>query len=358
VVATGVGDGLLVASLTQFDESTPYVRRQTPAPDGRLAPLRARIDVQPCAADGAPRGNAQVISYRARSTGGLALARAPENRALLAWTALDKQRSEVFATLLAPSGKPLAQRMLTLGAGDVSAVAAGSLSLGFSVAWIAARGADPQLFASRVSSDLGRAAPDRQLSQPPGAARALALIVQGTETWISWVQARAAEQTLWLSRLDSQTANRASDDVQLHQNASGTLLSPALVARSEGALVAWIERPKLGSSTGARAWVMELGADGRPKGAAASVGAIDDPAAIRLFCANSACHGAVDARPPGLQVIAGFDWRQTAAEARTLVRRGSAGADPAAFSISDAHIFYADRQRQRGVLRRLEVSWR
>jgi hypothetical protein len=184
------------------------------------------------------------------------------------------------------------------------------------------------------------------------------LIVQGTETWIVWVQARAAEQTLWLSRLDSQSANRAHDDVQLHQSAAGTLLSPALVARSEGALVGWIERPKLGSSAGARAWVVELGADGRPLGAAASVGPIDDPAAIRLFCANSGCHGVLDARPPGSQVIAGFDWRPSSAEARTLVRRGSAGADPAAFSVSDAHIFYADRQRQRGLLRRLDVSWR
>jgi hypothetical protein len=183
-------------------------------------------------------------------------------------------------------------------------------------------------------------------------------MVQGAETWIVWVQARGAEQTLWLSRLDSQSATRATDDVQLHQSAAGTLLSPALVPRSEGALIGWIERPMLGSSAGARARVMELGADGRPQGAAASVGAIDDPAAIRLFCAKSGCHGVLDARPPGSQVIAGFDWRQAAPEARTLVRRGSAGADPAAFSISDAHIFYADRQRQRGVLRRLEVSWR
>lgn len=359
VAAAPMEDGFLVASLAQFDESTPYVRRTTPAPDGRLAPLRARLSVQPCDSSGSARGEAQVISYRARSTAGVALVRAPENRALLAWTALDKQRPEVFATLLGQTGKPLSQRMLTTGAGEVSALAAGALSLGFTLGWIAERGADPQLYATRVSSDLGRAAPDRQLSQPPGAARALSLMVFGAETWIAWVQARPADQALWLSRLDSHAMTRASEDVQLHQSAAGTLLSPTLVPRADAALLAWIERPKLGNSTGARAWIVELGGDGRPKGAAAAIGAVEDPAAIRLFCANTACQGVLDARPPGSQLIAGFEWPAGgAAEARELARRGSSGADPAAFALSGAHVFYADRQRQRGSLRRLEVSWR
>jgi hypothetical protein len=70
-----------------------------------------------------------------------------------------------------------------------------------------------------------------------------------------------------------------------------------------------------------------------------------------------ACHGAIDARPPGAQLIAGFDWGPSSA-ARELVRRGSAGADPAAFSLADSHVFYADRLRQRGLLRRVEVTWR
>src|SRR5262249_38785759 len=61
------GDGWLMASITQFDESTPYVMRTTPAPDGRLGPLRALLSVRALAKGQKMPGPMQVISYRARA---------------------------------------------------------------------------------------------------------------------------------------------------------------------------------------------------------------------------------------------------------------------------------------------------
>lgn len=361
VAAAQVGDRVLVATLGQFDESTPYVRRKTPAPDGRLAPLRARLTARAFTAGGALAGAPQVISYRARSTGGIALASAPDQRALLAWTALDNQRSEVFATLVSRSGKSLAQRMITLGTGNVSAVSAASLPLGFVVAWIAERGGEPQITAARLNSNLSRAGSEHPLTQSPGAARGLSLLSRSDETWLAWIQATDREQAVRLSRLDNRSLSPLGDEVVLHRTEAASLRSLSIVARGEGALVAWIEHPAIGNETRARAWLLELGPEGRAQGAAQAIGArIEDPTAVRIFCADALCQGVIDSRPPFAHVLSGFAWSSSnrSGEARRLAYRASVAADPPALALIGAQLFYGDREGPGGLLRHLEIAWR
>jgi hypothetical protein len=361
VAAARAGSGWLVASLTQFDESTPYVRRTTPAPDGRLAPIRAVLSVQPMASNGTEAGAPRVISYRARSSNGIALVPAPDDRVLLAWSALDRQRPEVFATLLNRAGQPLFQRMLTLGAGNVTQVAAAALPQGYIVSWIADRNGEPRAFAARLTSDLGRGAPEQQLGQTPGPAAGLSLLPRGDGAWLASVHDAGQEHILSITRLDPKTAAPQGADVEIRRSATSALVSPALAGKGEGAILAWIERPLPARAENARAWLVELGADARRKGEPVAVAsATVNPIAVRLFCKDALCQGALDYRPPSGALLEGFnaDVLDPPPSSQLLVRRASEANDPPAFALTDSSIFYAERGPQRGFLRRVAVGWR
>jgi len=352
------------------------VKRTTPAPDGRFAPLRAQLEVRTLGRGQSELGAAQTISYRARAPGGIALAGA-DGRALLLWTALDKGRPEVFATLLGRLGQATAQRMLTQAAGQVSEVAGAVLPQGFVAAWIAAPKGDAQVFASRLGADLTPAAPV-QLSQGPGVAVALGVARRGNGAWLAWVHGGDHEQRLVLTRLDPQTGARSGEDRVLVRTQSGTLASPTLVARGDGALLAWIEHPVVGSG-GGRAWVVELDGDGNrrlePRLIASPSG---DAMAVQVACDADRCVGSLDCRPPSGPLLEGFVWPSAPAAAgapapgapaaaspaapaelssQLLVRRASAAADMPAFALAGGQLFYGDRRRERGLLRRVGIEW-
>ncbi len=359
VVSAAVGSSWLVATLTQFDDDTPYVRRTTPAPDGRLAPLRALLSVQPWGADASAQ-SVKIVSYRARARSGLAFTSVSSDRALLAWSALDRQRPEVFATLVGRNGESLAQRVLSSGAGEVTAVAAAPVPQGYVVAWIGDRDGEPRAFAARVNSDLNHAAPEQQLTRAPGAITALALLARGGQAWLAYVRRGDQEEQLSMLRLDAATAARKGEEITIQRSEGTSIGSPTLVAKGDGALLAWVERPLVGGES-ARAWAVELDAEaGRLREPIAIESEVGDPIAVRLFCDGSRCQGALDCRPPNGHALEGFSWDAggPAPSSRVLVRRATAVADATAFTLTNNAILYADRIERRGLLRRLDVAWR
>jgi hypothetical protein len=359
VDAAPIEGGWLVASLTQFDEATPYVKRKTPAPDGKLAPLRALLSVQSVGVDSKLPRSDKVISYRARAAGGLAIARAPRDQALLAWTALDQQRPEVFATLLDRTGQPVAQRMLTVDAGDVTSVRAAALGQGFLVAWIAERDIGPQVIAARLGPDLGRVA-QQTLTRTPGVTTSFSLLAHSDSIGLGYVRDAESEQTLFVTRIDPKTLTRIGEEVAVARTQGGSLLSPTLVRTADGALLGWVERPAVVSAGGSRARLLELSSDLKPKGEVMSIGSVlGDPVALRLVCEAGQCFGALDSRPPQGHSLEGFVWEPggPAPSARPLSRRATLGADTPAFAAVPGSLFYADRAEQSGLLRRLRVDW-
>ena len=352
------GAGWLVASVTQFDYNTPYVRRKTPAPDGKLAPVRALLEVRLVSSDARAEAS-RVISYRARAASGIALARLNDQRALLVWTALDQQRPEVFTTLLRKDGEPDAQKMLTTNAGDVSELAVAPLNKGSVVAWISDREGEARLFGARLNEQLVKAAPEQRLS-PAAGFTGLALARRGNEAWLAATRREEREEQLTVIRLDPQTGARQGDEIAIQRTEASTLSSPVLAARAAGALLGWVERPLSGGGEVARAWLVALDADAQRVGEPVAVlSRLGEPSALRVFCDGAHCQGAIDARPPDGAAIEGFDWPATGApEARLLAYRASGSADPPALSLTDDGLFYSDRIEQRGVLRRLSVAWR
>lgn len=373
VAAARASDGWLVATLTQFDDSTPYVQRKTPAPDGRLAPVRAVLSVQPFS-DAGRSSDARVVSWRARASSGVALAPLANGRALLAWTAIDRQRPEVFATLLGARGQSLSQRMLTTNAGEVSAVGAAGLGRGAVVAWVGDRDGAPRLFAVRLNDDLVRAAPEQRLS-PAGGFNGLSVARVGDEIWVLASRRDEREAVLSLLRLDPTTAARRGDELILQRSETGAFASPALVDKAGGALLGWVERPLIGGEE-PRAWLLELDSAGARRGEARVVASeAGEPTALRLSCDQDACRGVLDARPPEGASIEGFDWDEGAPPAsapgssaassaasspvaRRLVHRFSTSADPPALALAGTALLYADRDDLRGLLRRAAIAWR
>jgi len=379
VAAAPVADGWLVASLTQFDENTPYVKRTTPAPDGRMGPLRALLAVRPQAHGQKSPGPMQVISYRARATGGLALAGSNDGRALLLWTALDKMRPEVFATLIPRTGRTQ-QRMLTQAAGQVTALAAAVLPQGFMAAWISDPKGQAQVFTARLGADLAPLSPPAPLAVGQGPAVAVQLLRRGDSAWIAWVQSTDNEQRLLLARLDPKNGARLGEARVVQRTEAGTLSSPVLAEQGNGALLAWIEHPVVGGG-GGRAWAVEIDGEakvhGEPRQIRSSSG---DAVAVRIGCEGSRCYGSLDCRPPNGALLEGFVWpanggaaKDAAAKdtqgaaapaevpkeptAEELIWRASAASDAPAFAIAGGQIFYGDRRQQRGLFRRANIEW-
>jgi hypothetical protein len=165
---------------------------------------------------------------------------------------------------------------------------------------------------------------------------------------------------------------------------AGTLASPTLVARGDGALLAWIEHPVVGSG-GGRAWVVELDAEGNPRNEPRLIASpAGDAMAVQVACDAQRCFGSLDCRPPSGPLLEGFVWPSAPSAAgaaapaaaspaapaaappgaapvelssQLLVRRASAAADMPAFALAGGQLFYGDRRRERGLLRRVGIEW-
>jgi hypothetical protein len=266
----------------------------------------------------------------------------------------------VFATLLGKGGAPTAQRMLTKGAGDVTALAAAPLARGSVVAWIANRDGEARLFAARLNEDLLRTAPEQRLSGAAGGFTGLSLVRRRDEAWLASTRRADREEVLSLTRLDPKTAARRGDELTIQRSETSTLSSPVIVPHADGALVAWVERPLAGGGDVASAHLVELDAEARRVGEPVRVlSKTGDPTAVRLYCDAGQCQGVLDARPPEGAVLEGFDVRSgVAPEARVLAHRPSASGDAPALAVVDSAIFYADRIEQRSLLRRAMIRWR
>lgn len=179
--------GSLVAWLSYFDPSLPYVTPKQPAPDGRKAPVRAQLWTQWLPSDfgegssGATLPEPSVVSYRAHSPGGVALS-AGAKANLLAWTALDDGVPQVFTTLVDDGGKKLAQQMLTRKKGNVDSVATLATEQGFVVGWIDDRSGTARPYLALLGDRLARKRPDQTVGEG-AVATGFALTAVEQEVW-------------------------------------------------------------------------------------------------------------------------------------------------------------------------------
>jgi len=198
-VALGRGDTqTLLAWVTDFDPSVDPKPLDRPAPDGRREPYQAEVRIAALAGSSAAASGAQapagpgrqpqgtVISYRARSLGGVSLSGERAGRRVLGWAALDQGRAHVFATLVDAQGKKIKQRLLSRKSGEVTDVQVVTTSSGFLLFWVDDRSGRGQVYAQAVDGELNSVGPERTLTPDTKDPIGLFALVRGEQVVLTF----------------------------------------------------------------------------------------------------------------------------------------------------------------------------
>ncbi len=367
ISATRLGDTTLAAWVTYFDPTTPYKRLKHPAPDGRYDPPRALLQVR-AFPDGKPAGEAQTISLRARSLGGVSLAPGdPSNHdALLAWAAMDNKQPQVFLTRVGADGKKQVQHALTHAKGETSDVVAAYVGDGWLVGWVDERTGDPEVYVTKVNRALKPVAPEHRVTSVSGAATGLTMLRRGDHTLLAWSDARDGAEPGWadiyLSRINNADAKPLGPEQRLLATRPHSH-SPVLAAFGKGAVVAWVEarpeNPLASDSPGIR--IGQLDENGAPVAPPIVIpGDGGSPTSVGLSCKEAMCGVVMSVDLGRRAVLQAFEWHP--GDARPHLSRLTGLSGPAGESVFPVllgtDLFFADETRQdSGRVRRLRIQW-
>ncbi|HEX9622414.1 MAG TPA: hypothetical protein VF989_19855, partial [Polyangiaceae bacterium] len=360
MAAVATDGGQLIATVTYFDPTTPYERPSKPAPDGRYAPVRALLSTRLLTSKGreAPR----VISYRARSLGGVSLAPKGGTGALLVWSAIDGGKPQVFATLLDARGNKIQQRMITRGAGDVSDVVAARVEDGWVLAWVDERDSDPEIYAVKLDDHLGTRVAEQRITNSPGAATGIRALVRGERVWLVWADARSHAEAgladVYMAELSTADLGIVAPPKPLATTEAHSH-SPELAARRDGAVIGWIEEgiDAAARSQAASVMLAELDASGRFVAPPQALNVDGEPMGISMDCSVRQCRGLVPVQTGQAAGLWGFVWSNGV----TATSKLSGIAPPARAVIGPAwaggDAFFSDGSEAPARLRRLEARW-
>ena len=360
-----VGTGSLAGYLTDFDPATPWVKLKRPAPDGRFEPLRARLAFVGLRADGTPVGAEQVLSLRAHSLGGIALAAgAPGPDVLAAWSGVDAGQPQVFLTLIGADGAHHAQRMLTRKRGDASDVAVVPAGKGWLVAWVDERDHDPELYVTRVDEKLARVGNEHRLTNAPGPATQVTLAALGDTSVVAWADARdpsqPGEADIFLERVSTRDATPIGNERRVLAT-RGHSFAPALGRLGDGLVLIWLERGAADAPGSAGVVIQRLDATGELAGEPERLLLPEgEPTALAVDCVADACRLVVAARSgEEAMLLAGV--RRASGDPvplKRLVALGSRGAAGVPLALVGEELLYADATDD-GVwrLRRALLDW-
>lgn len=259
-------DGALVAWLTAFDPNIPYEIPKLPAPDGRLAPVRARLKTQWLSATPEPHSSRadsseeRTVSIRARSVAGIELT-ASRTRALLTWTAIDGSSPQVFNTLLDPRGNKLGQEMLTRQSGEVLDVAATIWRAGWLVGWVREHAGVTGAHVAHLGETLGRRSPNIELLTGTGVLAGIELGTTAKGVWAVISEVTASGEGLRWMALDANSLRPSpvATTPPFDVDAAWRRSQPRLRTWNDGLALAWLEQ----KGAEHRVVVVELDAQGQ-----------------------------------------------------------------------------------------------
>ena len=370
MAAVGYDDRDLVAWVTDFDSTTPYTRRKTPAPDGRFDPLRARLKVRAFPRKGSPR-QPHIISYRARSLGGVALSAGDPARreTLLVWTAIDNGQPQVFTTLLGEDGQKLALRMLTRSKGEALDVTAEYVGDGWIIGWIDERDGDPEVYVTKIDRRLLHVAPERRLTKLPGSASDVTLLRRGDQVLVAWADANgSSKEGFGDIQIAAVKAKNAEIVKQPTRVASTELHSraPRLAAFGDKALLGWIdEQPGLGAGAqtapGSGLMLVPVAANGTPESSAVRpVAGLEGRATdFAALCQAQGCRVIASVAVGEGSALRGVYWQPSRKPTIVaLTKLAGPMVQQTVPRLLGERLYVADQPRQgQGQLRRLRVSW-
>ncbi|MGK3998282.1 hypothetical protein [Sorangium sp. So ce1024] len=351
-------------------------------------------------------GKLSVISQKASSIGGVAIAAAPPapadakgqggaaGESVIAWVARERGETQVYVTKLDATGAKVAQKKLTTAprkkqggvASEASDVAiAYDGAGGFIVAWVDTRDGNAEVYAARVDRALNRTVPDRRITNAPLDAAEVQIAVRGQEAWLVWSDARPAggaaaggagdqggeaSGDIFLARLDVKTLQRIGDETRLHASPEHSR-SPVLAPYEGGAVVGWVDEAAAEGAAagggGARglARFVRLDGGGAVQGPPLTVAAPDGAPvmSVALAC-DKVCRGVLASAPGDSMALNAFTLAPGEAAAPAMKPlawlTGSASQDvsPAFAGRSGASLIFADDAVSgSGRVRWMTIAW-
>lgn len=353
VAATQQGDKSLVAWLTFFDPSAPWTRLKKPAKDGRFDPPRALLETAQLGSSAT-----HTISFRARSTSGVALASdgGAHGESMLVWSALDNQVPQLFTTVLDASGKKLRQRMLTRSKGEKSDVALAQVPDGWVIAWVDERSGAPEVYSAKVNRFLQRVGPEHRVGGAGVTPSALAVVRAGNDALVAWVaKASSGPSEVQLQRVSGQDASAKGDPKSI--KGSG-VVTCSLTPTETGALLGFVESS---GSDSTMLRLLPLDAEGNIAGSAQSASLKADAVGLDLACASGVCRVAVISAEGARGAVYVSSWSvgkgALPALKRIAAQTGAAVSSAKPVLVSGGLVL-ADQRAGRGVVRYAEVTWK
>ncbi|WP_394844066.1 hypothetical protein LZC95_44310 [Pendulispora brunnea] len=275
LAAARAGDGTLLALVSSppaMDKRDggrkPAGSKQPPAPPTTIA-TGDTIRLYDLDAKGATRDKPALLTNRALSVGGVAIASDGNDGAAVAWVARDGGDPQVHLARVDRHGKKLREQQVTNDRGDASDVAVGWVKNGWIVAWVDGKDGNGEVYAARVSPEL-RVSPPERVTRAPGDASDLSMLVQGDRVWLAFSDPRDSPHDgfadVYVATLRASDAKRTSE-VRVLATAAHSR-SPVLAPAGDGVAVGWIEEAPMGTepnnSAAYGAMVAWLDASGQP----------------------------------------------------------------------------------------------
>ncbi len=259
VAATELAGGTTLAAwVTYFIESNDLAQGK---PSKKAEPL-ASVGVRVVSSTGV-LGKTQILSDRAVSIGGVALARTPTfEEAAMAWVSREKGETQVQLAKLGSDGTKVAQKSLTdvkrkaakgnvpSEASDVAITYApatdprGGADDGWIAAWVDTRDGNAEVYAARVDRSLRKVVADRRITDAPGDSAEVQVVIRGKEVVVVWSDARQSPDEgngdIYAVRLDAHTLREVGPPMRLFAS-TGHSRSPVVGLAGDNIVVAWIE---------------------------------------------------------------------------------------------------------------------
>lgn len=356
----------LLAWVSYFEPDLPYVIPDQVAPDGRRAPVRARLTtVQPSGEEDALRAET-VISYRARSLGGVHLVAPEENRGILVWSALDEKVPQLFATIVDGQGKKVSQRMLTRSSAEVTDVVAARVDGGYVLSWVEVDERSSRLLSLRVSDRLVPVGDPRVVSPNVVSPNGVALLTTDRGVVCVWSDARTSGTAdLFWTHLDPASGAALGVERRLTER-DAHAHSPRLSFGTDGRVViGW-----LSDAPGIHGGEFRMGTlDG--EGTLSDVRdwrSSGDTRDFSLQCLASECRAVVvvvegngsTSRTSLWALRVPIDLAAEAIEAREVLPLWAPGAEGISPSLLGEDVYFADTVPREALwhLRRAKIRWR
>lgn len=389
IAAANVGGNTLVAWVTYFVEPPagsaprgaptpkPVIQpRAQPsprdAPGDPRKPAAAHLSVIALDASGKPMAPPTVVSVRALSAGGVALAAgAPGTKDVgVAWVARDEGDPQVFVTRMGGDAKREAQQMITRAKGDAADAAIAWAGDGWIVAWVDWRDGNGEVYAAKVDRALRKVIADTRLTSAAGDASDVALLVRDKEVFVAYADPRdhlpEGSADPYVQKLQTASLMRVGEEYRIDTTQPHSRCV-RLAGFGDDVVVAWLEQSVrdmtvgAGSPLGMRFAVLDPKTGTRRGNVGASTSDVPSlPTGLGLSCTRDLCKGIVSVSVSDRLRAEAAVWSPSSLGVSTkpiMNLTGPPGEDILPVVI-DNDVFFADRGTSGDVrLRRVHLEW-